>query len=767
MKHPLSFLIALLFAPFAALHAAELKLAALFSDHMVLQRDMPVPIWGWATPGDEVTVALAGQSKAAVTAADGRWKVTLDPLHAGPVETLVVKAKTTLTVTDVQVGEVWLCAGDALMAATIEGTPSVHAAKSAKTFPQVRRFRAATVSATEPRADVEGTWTACDAKSIGDFPALAYVFASELDAALHVPIGIVEATDALPLVIERAGRVSGSTAEAWISEATLRATPAARPILDFYQSPTELREATAAYTDALGDWKLKNGKAFGDELRELEKREPDVWYDYVAEMKKAGKKTPPAPPQKPTAESLRMATTHAANLYDGMIAPLAGYAIRGVAVSLGAANAPRAFQYRTLFPALIHDWRQAWGREELTFIFLQQARASSSSMDPRAWAELREAQASAATLPKTAMVPTLDLPMTYLPYPADVQSLGQRLARAARSVAYGEAVQSTGPIMEAVRFEGGKAIVQFRAGTGPLAVRAGEELKGFALTERPNRWVYAQARIEGDRVIVSHPKLKAPVALRYDWPAEPGREGNLVNATGLPAEPFRSDDWPALTDSPAALKPNASVPVQPTDLYPVADPSLPRVLLIGDSIMNGYAPYVIEALRGRANVIRLVAFGMVGQNEAGAAQFVEKNRLKEGEYAVIHYNDGLHSLPPRITDAQYGEGLGHMLRQLKGVTPKVIWATTTPAPDRNNTLGPESSNGAVLKRNLMSKQIAADLGVEVNDLYELVIGRREQLQGFANLHFTPEGSKAMGEQIAAKILAALPAAGAKSEALNK
>jgi len=767
MKTPLALLTAVLLTPVAALHAADLKLAALFRDHMVLQREMPVPIWGWANPGEEVDVAIAGQNKTAVAAADGRWKVTLEPLHAGAVETLVVKAKATVTIHDVQVGEVWLCAGDALMAATIEGAPAVRAVKSARSFPQVRRFRVATVSAKEPQADVAGTWTTCDTTTIGDFPALAYVFASELDASLHVPIGIVEATDALPLVIERAGRVSGSTAEAWISEATLRATPAAQPILDFYQSPTELREATAAYQDALGDWKSKNGQAFGDELRELEKREPDVWYDYVAEMKKAGKKTPPAPPQKPTAESLRMATTHAANLYDGMIAPLAGYAIRGVAVSLGAANAPRAFQYRTLFPALIHEWRQAWGREDLPFIYLQQGRASNPSMDPRAWAELREAQAIATTLPKTAMVPTLDLPMTFLPYPADVQVLGRRLAHAARSIAYGEAVQFTGPILDSVRFEGGQAIVQFRAGTGPLALRAGGDIKGFALTERPSRWVYAQARIEGDRVIVSHPKLKAPVALRYDWPAEPGREGNLINAGGLPAQPFRSDDWPALTDSPAALKPNASVPAQPTDLYPVADPSLPRVLLIGDSIMNGYSPYVVEALRGRANVIRLVAFGMVAQNAAGAAQFVEKNRLKDGEYAVIHYNDGLHSLPPRITDAQYGEGLGHMLRQLRTMTPKVIWATTTPAPDRNNTLGPESANGAVLTRNLMSKQIAGDLGIEVNDLYELVIGRREQLQGFANLHFTPEGSKAMGEQIAAKILAALPASDGKAAVLPK
>jgi lysophospholipase L1-like esterase len=201
------------------------------------------------------------------------------------------------------------------------------------------------------------------------------------------------------------------------------------------------------------------------------------------------------------------------------------------------------------------------------------------------------------------------------------------------------------------------------------------------------------------------------------------------------------------------MRPNAVATIQPNDLYPVADPALPRVLLIGDSIMNGYSPFVVEALRGKANVGRLVAFGMIGGNDASAAAFCEK--LKDGDYALIHYNDGLHSLPPRITDEQFGTGLTAMLKHLQTVSPRVIWATTTPAPDRNNTLGPESHNGAVLTRNEMSKTIAATAGVPVNDLYALVIAERESLQGFANLHFTPEGSKRMGLQIVRLIEAQL------------
>jgi lysophospholipase L1-like esterase len=169
--------------------------------------------------------------------------------------------------------------------------------------------------------------------------------------------------------------------------------------------------------------------------------------------------------------------------------------------------------------------------------------------------------------------------------------------------------------------------------------------------------------------------------------------------------------------------------------------------------MNGYSPFVIEALRGKVNIVRLVAFGMIGGNDSSAAAFCEK--LRDGDYALIHYNDGLHSLPPRITDTQFGVGLTAMLKHLKTVTPRVIWATTTPAPDRHNTLGPDSQNVAVITRNNMSQKIAADLGIPVNDLYDLVISDREKLQGFANLHFNPEGSKLMGEQIATRILEAL------------
>lgn len=745
------FIFVLLVSCSFATRAEELRVAGLFSDRAILQRGVPVPVWGKANAGETVSVGFAGQTKSSVAGADGRWKVVLDPLRAGDNGDMVVRASGTLTLRDICVGDVWLCAGDAFMGKSIERVRSMRSELGVRVFPDIRLFRLPVSPAAEPREDAPGQWQRPEAGSIAAFPAVAYEFAKAVQLQTGVPVGIVEAVDPEAVTVQRGGRVTGSTVEAWMSRAILEAMPEAKPIFEYYKSSTELREALLDYENALGDWKLRTGKAFGAELRALESREPDVWYDYLAEMRKAGKPAPTDPPRKPTAESLRMASTRASNLYNGMIAPVAGMALRGVVLNLGLANAPRAAQYRALFSALIADWRRAWGRENLPFVFLQQGRAASGSMDPRAVSELREAQAFVSQAPRTKMVRTTDLPGNF--FPEDVPSLAKRMAVAAQSLVDAGKVPGSGPVVDSVRFEGNTAIVRFRDGVGSLAVPGGGSPRGFAVTERPNRWAYAEAVIEGDTVRVSHPKIKAPVAVRYDWVVEAGREGNLFDAQGNPALPYRSDAWPAFTDTPAARKPNAVATLLPADLYPVVDPSLPRVLLIGDSIMNGYSPTVIEALRGKANVVRMVAFGMIGRSDADAAVFCEK--LREGDYALIHYNDGLHSLPPRITDEQFGAGLTAMLKHLKTVSPRVLWATTTPAPDRNNTLGSESLNGAVLTRNEMSKKIATGSGVPVVDLYGLIIDQRETLQGFANLHFTPEGSKRMGLHIAERIAASL------------
>jgi len=733
--------------------AAEVVLPSIFSDHMILQSEAPVPVWGWAQPKETVTVSIAGQIKSTQADDHGNWRVKLDALKVGVKTTMTVKGSNVVTINDVLIGDVWLFAGDAFMNKRVDSMRLKRKELTDTKSPAIRLFRMKTTAAREPLRDVEGTWVVLDEQNVGDFPAISYLFAKESQARANVPFGIIEATDPTPVSLESGGKVTGSTVEAWMSEQKLRALPAAKPILEYYESPFELHEALRDYEKKLGDWKLSAGKAFGDELRELERREPDVWFDYFEDLRKAGKPAPSDPPRRPTVDSLRRATTRAANMHNRMIAPIRGFALRGVAMSIGMANAPRAVQYRELFPALIQDWRTAWDRNDLPFVFLQQSRAHHPNMDPRAFAELREAQAVSARLPHTAMVRTLDLGGKT--FPEDVQTLAKRMVDSAIVVTSDGTAVNPGPAIEKVTYEDGKAIVQFSAGTVGLSIRGGGVVMGFALTERPNRWAYAEAKIIGDRVIVSHAKLKAPIALRYDWVAETGFEGNLTDASGLPVLPYRSDDWPAFTDTPAAKKPNALATIVPPDLYPVVNPSLPRVLLIGDSIKNGYAPYVKSRLDGKVNVAHLTAFGMIGKKDADADAFCAK--LKDGGYALIHYNDGLHSLPPRITDEQFAVGLTAMLKHLKTVTPRVVWATTTPTPDRDNTLGSASQNSTVMTRNTMSKEIAARFDVPVIDLYELVLGDREKLQKFANVHFNPEGSRLMGDHIAEGILAALDA----------
>ena len=741
-------------SPDSASNAADLSVAAPFTDHAILQHGMPVPVWGTANANEPITVTFAGQTRTTISGTDGKWRIVLTPMAAGCRGDLSVKASSRLTIHDIQTGDLWVCAGDATMSRDIDASRPSRSELNAKDLPNVRIFRATSGPSSEPSATISGSWESPDRSSLRTLPALPYLFAKTLHHRTGIPIGIVLLADPEPVSVLRGGKVTGSTLESWISEDALRQIPEAAPILEYHRSKGSLRDALTEYEAALGDWKIRAGKAFGKELRELENREPDVWYDYLAEMRKAGKAAPTDPPRKPTAESLRAAASYPANLHNGLIAPIAGLAMRGVTLNLGTANTPRATQAAALFPALIADWRKAWNRSDLPFALLQQVRTAHPNLDPRAISELREAQSrTTQKVERTALVPTLDITGNITP--EDLPTLATRLSDAAQSLASALPAPS-GPTIESVHFGPGKSIVRFKDVRPPLAARDGGVIKGFALTERPNRWAYANASIEGDQIIVSHPNIKSPTALRYDWVTESGREGNLTDARGLPALPYHSDDGPPFTGTPQAMRPNAVATIQPTDLYPVVDPSLPRVLLIGDSIMNGYSPFVIEALRGRANIGRLVAFGMIGGNDTSAAAFCEK--LKDGDYALIHYNDGLHSLPPRITDAQFGTGLTAMLKHLKTVTPKVIWATTTPAPDGKNTLGPDSPNGTVITRNEMSRSIAATAGVPVNDLYDLVIRERESLQGFANLHFTPEGSKRMGLQIAQLIKEHLPLA---------
>lgn len=487
--------------------SAQLKVAALFSDNMVLQQGMPVAVWGWANDGDVVTVKFRGQSVAAKTR-DSKWMVKLRALKLGEPETLsIATAQQTITFTNVLVGEVWVCSGQSNMEWPLNRSFEPQADIAASAHPKIRLFTVPKLKANTPVADVKGTWVECNPQTTPGFSAVAYYFGRELQKARNVPVGLIHTS------------WGGSPAEVWMSEPFLAAKPEyQRDILEKYQA--DFRN----YQTAL--------EKFNQETDELKKQ-----------GQSQSKKAPGAPYWKPT------------ELYNGMIAPLLPYAIRGAIWYQGESNAGRAEQYRRLFPDMIRNWRQDWGQGNFTFLAVQLApwdknkkrslEQITEKPEDSDWAELREAQGLATkTLTKVGMAVITDVGDKDDIHPTKKAPVGARLALAARGIAYGEKIEFSGPLFKSMRVKGNQAIISFNHAKSGLEARGGE-LTGFAVCGEDRKFVWAKAEIEGSKVIVSSPAVAKPVAVRYGWSDHP--VVNLWNKDGLPASPFRTDDFPMIT----------------------------------------------------------------------------------------------------------------------------------------------------------------------------------------------------------------------------
>jgi sialate O-acetylesterase len=476
---------------------ADVRLHGLFTDHMVLQRDASVPIWGWADEGEAITVEFRGHTVKTV-AKDGKWMVHLKRLKAGGPDELKVTGQNSLTLPDVLVGEVWIASGQSNMEWPMRASfePDTEIAKTGN--PMVRLYTVPKLKANSPTNNVPAAWQPCTPETTPGFSAVAYYFARDLQKALQVPVGIIHTS------------WGGSPAEVWMSDKVLTADPEyKRDILDAYGA---------------------GSKRYQDTLAQFEKEE--------AQAKREGRpfnKRRPGPPWKPT------------ELYNGMIAPLIPYAIKGAIWYQGESNASRAHQYRRLFPDMIRNWRADWGHDNLTFLLVQLAPFKDIKSQPgdSDWAELREAQALATqTLPKVGMAVITDVGDQKDIHPKKKEPVGARLALAARAIAYGEDVVFSGPTFKSVRFNGGKATLSFQHVGRGLEARDGE-LKGFALAGEDRKFVWAKAEIRGDRVVVSSPEVAKPLAVRFGWADYP--VVNLWNKDGLPASPFRTDDFPMIT----------------------------------------------------------------------------------------------------------------------------------------------------------------------------------------------------------------------------
>ena len=493
----------------AAPAQAEVKLNPLFSSGMVLQRNTEVPVWGTATKGELVTVRFQDQTLTATAGKDGDWKVRLLNLKAGGPYALTVKGENTLEVPNVLVGEVWLCSGQSNMAFALQQATSAsrHIAESRN--PSIRLFQVGFNPSDTPQKEVKGQWVECGPESAARFSAVAHFFGRDLQKALGVPVGLIQSA------------VGGTPAEAWSSRGTLEGNPEFKGILNTYaQAVKNYPQAKEQYDAAVVKYK-----------------------EAAAEAKRQGT-TAPRPPQVPYGpENPRRPSC----LYNGMIAPVAPYAIRGAIWYQGESNASRAAEYRTLYPAMIQNWRDDWGRGNFPFLGVQLAPFKKIAPQPQEsdWAELREAQLLATrTMPKVGMAVITDVGEEDDIHPRQKEPVGARLALLARRIAYGEKVAASGPEYDTMRVEDGRIVLKFKNTGGGLVAKDGP-LKGFTLCGKDRSWMTAMAEIQGDRVVVWNRNISEPVAVRFGWADFP--VVNLWNKDGLPATPFRTDDFPLTT----------------------------------------------------------------------------------------------------------------------------------------------------------------------------------------------------------------------------
>ena len=508
---------------------ADVKLHNLFTDHMVLQRDIAVPVWGWADDGEKVTVEFRGK-KVSTTAKGGKWMVKLGKLKAGGPDELKVSGKNSITLADVLVGEVWLASGQSNMEWSMRNSFQPFGDILAANNPKLRLFTVPKLKADEPVKDVVSAWKETSPSSVSNFSAVAYYFGLKLQKDLGVPVGLIHTS------------WGGSPAEVWMSDAVLTGNSEyKRDIVDAYVAQMgKLAESTA-------QWEKEQAQAKADG-KPFTKRKPGGGW-------------------KPS------------ELYNGMIAPLIPYAIKGAIWYQGESNAGRAHQYRSLFVDMVKNWRNDWAQGDFTFLQVQLAPFMPVKDEPAdsTWAELREAQIHATkVLPKVGAVSILDYGDPKDIHPTWKRPVGNRLALAARGIAYGEKFTWSGPEYRSGKVKGDKVVLSFNF-TGDGLFGAGSRsdnvpspktsdgvtlnynlakgwinspLTGFAIAGEDRKFVWGKAEIEGDKVGVSSPLVPKPVAVRYGWADCP-----VVNLycspgfqqAGLPASPFRTDNWPMIT----------------------------------------------------------------------------------------------------------------------------------------------------------------------------------------------------------------------------
>ncbi|MBN1821835.1 MAG: sialate O-acetylesterase [Prolixibacteraceae bacterium] len=644
----LRFTILILMA-FAFTTNANVRMPKIFSSNMVLQQGIEIPVWGWADPGERVTVTFNNSTERIRADKEGKWRVSLPVQEYGGPYIMTITGNNSITFKNVMIGEVWVCSGQSNMEFRVsQAINAEEEIKDAK-YPNIRLFTVPRIIAQFPQDDISsGEWVECSPETVGGFSAVGYFFGRNLEEKLDVPIGLIHTswggtvaeTWTSPETIEKdpdfagsmeklqqmnmekikeekmanikkilggdvpkldSGMVSGEpvwsafdfndgywktirTPALWESQGYIDIDGIAWYRKEIYLNEEQTKNNLTLHLGKIDDsditWLngievgttndyskdriytvdakyLRPGKnmlvvrvndtgggggIYGDPREQfiaIGDEKVDISGDWKFKISKASvESTSVGPNDFPTL------------LYNGMLNPIIPYSIKGAIWYQGESNAGRAKQYQRVFPNMIKDWRQHWGQGDFPFLFVSLANYMRAVDVPSEseWAELREAQTLTLNLPNTGMAMAIDIGEALDIHPKNKQDVGYRLALNALEVAYGKDVVNSGPMYESVKFENGKAIITFKeTGSGLNVKDKYGYIKSFTIAGADKKFQWAKAELVDDKtVVVYSDEVTNPVAVRFGWANNPD-DLNLYNKEGLPAVPFRTDNWPGIT----------------------------------------------------------------------------------------------------------------------------------------------------------------------------------------------------------------------------
>ncbi len=520
MSRRFFYALVLLYCGLGSVASAAVRLPHVFTNHAVLQRNALIPVWGWAAPGQSVSVRFAGQSQSTIANAKGRWMVHLSPLRADSHgRTMVVVAGNRVEIHDVLVGDVWLCSGQSNMQFPVDGSwaRALHARKevAAANFPLIHLLKVPRDNTPNPRPDIKASWMICSPGTVKRFSAVAYFFGRDLFRQINVPIGIIDSS------------YGGTVIQSWTPMSALRRTPALH-----------------------GDitWFSLAARRYHRQLRHFQ-RIMAAWSAAAHEARAAGRPIPARPrikrPQNPFTLSRPSPDMAPVSIYNAMIHPLIPYAIRGIVWDQGENNAwVNDPIYGTRLRAMIKGWRRNWAMPEAPFLIVQIAPyfhyPKPTVGVPLVW---QGEENAVRTLPAVGMVGTMDIGNLHNIHFRDKQDVGKRLTLLAEKMVYGHgSLRSVGPMYKSMRREGDRIIIDFTDVVGGLASRNNKPLNWFEIAGANHVFVPAKAKIIGNSVAVSAVQVAHPAAVRFAWSCK--AQPNLMDKAGMPVLPFRTDHWP-------------------------------------------------------------------------------------------------------------------------------------------------------------------------------------------------------------------------------